>query len=99
MGVQLPRVASDRVSMNELLATAPDGLVWIVGRRAERGEGMPGDWHIQGAFMNECDAAAICRDDTYFIAPLPINISLPHSRIEWLGLYFPLKQPACEDKK
>lgn len=97
MGVQLPQRAKARVEVRELLSTAPDGLIWLVGRRAETGEGRPGDWHLQGAFMTEDLAVTMCRDATYFVAPLPINISLPHSRIEWLGLYFPLQTPANPD--
>ena len=54
-------------------------------------------YHIQGlaagADSRESEQIAIsmCRDETYFIGPLPVNLAFPHERCEWPGMYFPLK--------
>lgn len=62
-------------------------MMWIVIRRDEHR--VPADYHIQGLATSEQIAIEMCVDETYFIGPLPVNTSLPHSTIEWIGLYFP----------
>ena len=64
--------------------------VWFVGRRELQADG-PSIYHIQGIATDEVIAIAMCRDDTYFIGPLPVNVALPHERCEWPDMYFPLK--------
>lgn len=75
---------------------------WIVMRRADPPEEPTSDglarYHIQGIAVGTDEqtaeeiAVAMCRDETYLIGPMPVNVSLPHNRIEWPGLYFPLKE-------
>ncbi len=73
-----------------------EGFVWLVGRRIgdfdETTGQYPREWHIQGVAGTEKLAIAMCRDETYFIGPLPLNALLPHDRIEWTDCYFPLKR-------
>lgn len=66
-------------------------FIWVVFRRHDRGE-LPGQWHLQGIADTETLALQMCRDETYFIGPLPKNVSLPHDTIEWVNSYFPLKE-------
>lgn len=65
------------------------GFIWVVIRRQPI-DGAPADWHIQALATHEHLAIAMCYDKTYMIGPLPLNSSLPHETIEWLGSYFPL---------
>lgn len=63
--------------------------VWIAGRVvAMTNQGQV--WELQGIFPDEASAKAACRDDTYFITPLPWNVSLPHETIEVPRAYYPL---------
>lgn len=68
--------------------------VWIVMRREN-----PHSYHIQGVAVatEDCGAEEIavgmCRDATYFIGPLSVNVSYPEKAFEWKGCYFPLKHP------
>jgi hypothetical protein len=48
-------------------------------------------YHIQGVFATAEECEAVALDETYFVGPLPFNVGLPHSLIEWRGLYWPLK--------
>lgn len=66
--------------------------VWVVIRRDPNVRTTTGtnDWHIQGCAADEELAIAMCQDETYLIGPLPLNSSLPHDKIEWIGSYFPL---------
>lgn len=81
-------------------------VVWIVTRREDREfrrrDGSPylnedgeplkvGVYHIQGAFSEEIHAVAACRDPSYLVGSLPLNVSLPHNAVEWVGSYFPLR--------
>lgn len=66
-------------------------FIWICGRREDRGD-LPGHWHLQGVSDDEETALAMCRDETYFIGPIPKNVALPHGNLEWVGCYFPLKK-------
>ena len=70
--------------------TAPDGVVFVVCRLIEV-EGGPDQIHLQGIATERSAAVAMCRDETYFIGPFPINVLLPHSAVEWIGLEFPLR--------
>lgn len=69
----------------------PGGVVWIVGRTIPR-PGRNPEIHIQGASLTEAGAAAMVIDESYFIAPLPIDILLPEKPLPWYGLKFPLKR-------
>lgn len=48
-------------------------------------------YHIQGIATTKEIAVSMCRDETYQIGPLPVNVVLAHNRTEWPGLHFPLK--------
>jgi hypothetical protein len=81
-------------------------VVWVATRREDRTlykrdgvtaylneDGEPltvGVYHIQGVFTEEGHAVAACRDASYMVGALPLNYSLPHAAVEWLGAYFPL---------
>ena len=68
-------------------------LCWVVGRRslADKKLTVPSDtWQLQGVTVNEADAVAMCRDETYFIGPVPFDCALPHEQAEWKGCYYPL---------
>ena len=64
--------------------------VWLAGRVAavtDKGQ----VWEVQGIFPDEEAAASACRDETYFIVPLPWNVSLPHETMPVEPrAYFPL---------
>ncbi len=55
-------------------------------------------YHIQGIAVGKTTeeskqiAVSMCRDHTYLIGPLPVNVALPHGRTEWPGLEFPLRE-------
>ena len=67
------------------------GFIWIVGRREER-KNLPPAWYIQGIAEDESTAIRFCRDETYWIGPLPLGVMLQHDKQEWIGSYFPLLQ-------
>lgn len=48
-------------------------------------------YHIQGIATSREIAEAMCRDESYLIGPLPVNVVLQHDRTEWPGAYFPLR--------
>jgi hypothetical protein len=81
-------------------------VVWIVTRREDKTirkrDGSPyldedgepltlGVYHIQGVFSEEVHAVAACRDASYLVGSLAINLALPHAAVEWVGSYFPLR--------
>lgn len=75
----------------ETIQTAPDGVVWIVGRVIDLGEHFPPEVHLQGASAIESNAVAMCLDETYFVGPVPVDVLLPQRPTPWAGLYYPLK--------
>lgn len=82
------------------------GFVWVCIRREKRqqveddGKTASYDWYIQGIASDEETAIDMCRDEMYFIGPLPFNAALPHKAQEWVGAYYPLRKKtpdnACE---
>lgn len=68
--------------------------IWVVIRRSGPEEIDSHDglarYMIQGLATTESIAVAMCRDETYYIGPMPVNYALPHERCEWPGLYCPL---------
>lgn len=70
-------------------------MIWVVIRREpiEEMQVVPAyaEWHLQGLSFDEQEAIAMCRDEHYFIGPLPVGVALPHDKVEWVGAYFPLK--------
>lgn len=71
--------------------------VWICGQfRAETEQGNV--WDLQGIFLTEDEAVAACRDETYFIGPEEIGVSLPHESIDPPGFYYPHLQARPEEK-
>jgi hypothetical protein len=92
LGAAFHRIRPNVEALRDLIEAAPDGLIWIVGRREDKGEHYPGEWHLQGVSDNEQTAIAMCRDENYFVGPLPVNVLLPHRTIEWIGLYWPKRK-------
>jgi hypothetical protein len=39
------------------------------------------DWELQGVFASRDDALPACRDNTYFVMPLPFGVALPHETV------------------
>lgn len=81
--------------------------IWVSTRREDRKifrrDGSPyldedgepltvGVYHIQGVFTEEKLAVTACRDPSYMVGSLPLNLSLPHAPVEWSGAYFPLRR-------
>lgn len=91
LGAVIHRIRPGAKSLRRSIESAPDGIVWIVGRREPETGGGPAVWHIQGVALDEAIAVAMCRDADYFVGPLPINTLLPHNVVEWFGLYWPKK--------
>ena len=68
------------------------GWAWVVIRReTEPNPQGVNEWHLQGIAADESIAIEMCLDETYMIGPLPVNSTLPHDKIEWIGSYFPLR--------
>jgi hypothetical protein len=63
--------------------------VWVVGRWKET------TWDLQGVFLTEAGAVEACRDETYFVGPLPLNVALPHETTSWPGAYYPIPVPGA----
>jgi hypothetical protein len=80
---------AERFPTNE---TAPDGVVFIVCQLIETGPNTPDQIHLQGITHDRRTAVAMCRDESYFIGPVPLNVLLPHRSMEWIGLEFPLRR-------
>lgn len=68
--------------------------VWVCLRRESATR-----YHLQGIFADtdsskgEDIAAACCLDETYYIAPMPLNVALPEAVVEWKGAYCPNPTP------
>ena len=63
--------------------------VFIVGRFvAETPQGVV--WDFQGVFPDEDSAKHSCKDETYWIAPIPFGESLPHETVSWPDAYYPI---------
>jgi hypothetical protein len=69
-----------------------DGWVWLVLRRDPEAQDDLHRWHIQGVASDELSAIKLCVDENYMIGPLPMDNALPHTRVEWAGAYFPLRE-------
>ena len=71
-------------------------MVYVVGRYTyfdvNTGEMK---WLVMGVFFQEADAVAACRDETYFVGPVEMDVQLPHEAEKWPGAYYPLEE---EDK-
>jgi hypothetical protein len=90
MGVCFQRIIGKGPPMDKPheLTLATD-WVWVVIRRD--GDSDPAEWHLQGVASDKEMAEQMCEDESYIIGPVPLNTVLPHSRIEWIGSYFPLR--------
>jgi hypothetical protein len=63
--------------------------IWVCGRVvSETSEGLV--WELQGVFSSEQSAVSACRDETYFIGPETLDVSLRHDTDIWEGCYYPL---------
>jgi hypothetical protein len=74
-----------------ILEHAADGIIFVVCRVVLR-PGRPVEVHLQGIASDRKTAVAMCRDETYFIGPIPINVSLPEDRVEWPAIEYPLRK-------
>lgn len=69
-------------------------VVWLCIRRESATR-----YHLQGVFADtdagkgEDLAAACCLDETYYIAPMTLNVLLPEDVVEWRGAYCPNTTP------
>jgi len=72
-------------------------MLYVLGRREEgacaKCHHPCGKYHIQGIFTSARLAEDAALDETYFIGPLPVDVALPASLIEWAGLYWPRVPP------
>lgn len=72
--------------------------VWLCVRRAG-----PHEYHMQGIGVEsegttaEQMAVGMCRDDSYFIYPVKVNIALPEKPVEAAGGYWPLAGKEARD--
>ena len=57
--------------------------LWYVGQYKEQ----KSTHEIQGIFSTEAKAKKACRDRTYFIHPLVLDVNLPHESNKWQGSY------------
>jgi hypothetical protein len=66
--------------------------LWIVGQN--KGAGPNGAvWDFQGVFSTERAAVVACRDHTYFVGPVELDVELPHeTAAEWPGAFYPATQ-------
>lgn len=62
-------------------------IAYCVGRM-DRYDGPKSDWELVGVYMVEEEAVAACRDERYFVGPIPLNRSV-ESTNEWAGSYYP----------
>lgn len=83
---QLEGYLAELCKTNSEVAAALETLKSL--RETDRGYSR---YHIQGVATTREIAISMCRDETYLIGPLPVNVALPHDRTEWPGLHFPLK--------
>jgi hypothetical protein len=61
-------------------------IAWIVGRIQDAGA----SWDLQGIAVSEQLAIEMCRDETYFIGPVPVGCPLEHKTVTWEGCYYPV---------
>lgn len=98
MGVPFHNKPGDETSPFDYLEPTPGaGFLYAVCRLAKR---QPGDRRktplieLQGLATSREMAVRMCRDETYFIGPMPPNALLPERQIPWVGLEWPLlKRP------
>ena len=94
MGAAFHKIPEDAKAFPTAEAT-PDGVVFVVGRVFVERDEFNQDRErveIQAIATSRRLAIMMCRDATYFIGPFPLNVLLPHKRIEWIGLEFPLQK-------
>lgn len=85
------------IEVEEVEKALENGWVWPVFRRDPKtanADGRGHDWHLQGIASTEEQAIAMCADSHYIIGPIPVDMALPHNRVEWAGSYFPLGTPS-----
>jgi hypothetical protein len=93
MGICIQRITGDGPKGEEgMIYNLENGYIWVIMRRDPNPKESckHHDYHIQGIATTEEVAVGGCRDENYFIGPLPVNTALPHKLIEWVGAYFPL---------
>lgn len=78
---------------------ADNRIVWIVGRSFWQLEPEPNDWwhwtwDLHGIFYSEKDAAALCKNQHWFIAPVEFDQALPDEPCEFPGMVVPNRTKA-----
>ena len=63
--------------------------LWVVGQWVG-----DGPWHFQGVFSSKKKAIQACRDTTYFMGPVKLDMELPSEEVTWVGLHYPKLQEA-----
>jgi len=63
--------------------------LWIAGQYIS-GEYPDIVWQFAGIFDSREQALAWCRDRTYFISPVPLNVGAPHETEAFPGFWYPL---------
>ena len=65
--------------------------LWVVGKVTDEAAKA---WEMQGVFSDKNAAISACRDYTYFVGPVIMNMSLPHDTVEWFGAFYPIERGA-----
>lgn len=94
MGICFQTLDEKQYMGDKQQTNTPNGWVWVVVRRSPEinPDIQAYEWHLQGVAEDEQIAVQMCLDEHYMIGPVPLNFSLPHNKIEWIGSYFPLKK-------
>jgi hypothetical protein len=64
--------------------------LWITGQRSDL-EDATNQWAISGIYATEAEAAAACRDWTYFVmGPITLGVQAPHENVATEKGYYPI---------
>lgn len=66
--------------------------LWVVGQHL----GPLDSWALQGVFDSRDKAIAACRRETYFVAPITLNLSISDEQSDWPGLFYPSEEVAVQ---
>ena len=71
-----------------------DRELWVCGQLTGEycGRGTP--WEFQGIFSSEAKADAACRNETYFIYPVQLDVELPDDPIDAPKARYPRATPS-----
>jgi len=63
-------------------------ILYVVGQYKKEVDGGAA-CDFQGVFEDKEVAERFCIDETYFVGPVTLNESFPHSTVCWPGCYYP----------